>query len=521
LRDLYLPPFLACVKAGAATLMSAFNDLNGVPTSGNLFTLRKILREEWGFDGMVVSDWNSVIEMIPHGFAADEKDAAARAVTAGVDMEMVSRSYVDHLESLIDEGALPLALIDDAVRAILRVKFRLGLFERPTNNLDPSDVLLAEDHLRAARIVARESCVLLKNESVLPLDRQLGRLAVVGPLADSGEDQLGCWVFDGNGEDSRTPLAALRQRLGEERVIYHPGLPHARSQDTSAFATMTASVSEADAVVVFVGEEAILSGEAHSRAFLDLPGAQEALIDALAETGKPLVAVVMAGRSLVLSPILDKVNALLFAWHPGTMGGPAIADLLLGEASPSGRLPVTFPRTVGQIPLYYNYKNTGRPTPDDAPSIPTGTPLDPQNFTAGYLDVDHRPLFPFGYGLTYSTFEYSDLRLSTGRLPLGESLTATVTLTNSGSTRAVEVVQLYVRDRVGSVTRPVRELKGFQRVDLAPGASQEVTFALHTGDLAFHNTAMEYVTEPGHFHLWIAPNAASGLRAEFEIVRNA
>jgi beta-glucosidase len=353
------------------------------------------------------------------------------------------------------------------------------------------------------------------------LDRQLDKLAVVGPLADSGADQLGCWAFDGNGEDSRTPLAALREALGAERVIYHPGLPHARSQDTSAFVGMTEAVSEADAIVVFVGEEAILSGEAHSRAFLDLPGAQEALLDALAATGKPLIAVVMAGRSLVLTPILDKVDALLYAWHPGTMGGPAIADLLLGDASPSGRLPVTFPRTVGQIPLYYNYKNTGRPTPDDAPSIPTGTPLDPQNFTAGYLDVDHRPLFPFGYGLTYATFEYSDLRLSTDRLPLGESLTATATLTNSGSTRAVEVVQLYVRDLVGSVTRPVRELKGFQRVDLVPGASQEVTFTLHTDDLAFHNVAMQRVTEPGHFHVWIGPNATSGLRGEFDVVRNA
>lgn len=521
LRDVYLPPFHAGVKAGAATVMSAFNDLNGVPASGNPFTLRAILREEWGFDGMVVSDWNSVIEMIPHGFAADEKDAAAKAIAAGVDMEMVSRSYVDYVESLVAEGVLSMDLIDASVRAILRFKFRLGLFERPINGVDPTGVLLAGDHLHAARIVARESCVLLKNDSALPLDRGIGKVAVVGPLADSGNDQLGCWAFDGRGEDCRTPLAALREALGADRVIYHPGLPHARSQDTSAFAGMKEAVSEADAVVLFVGEEAILSGEAHSRAFLDLPGAQEALIDALAAKGKPLIAVVMAGRSLVLTPILDKVDALLYAWHPGTMGGPAIADLLLGEASPSGRLPVTFLRAVGQIPLYYNAKNTGRPTPDDAPSIPTGTPLDPQYFTAGYLDVDHRPLFPFGYGLTYTTFEYSDLRLSTTRLGMGETLTATATLTNTGTRPATEVVQLYVRDLVGSITRPVRELKGFQRVDLAPGASQAVTFTLHTDDLAFHNAAMQRITEPGHFHLWIAPHAAGGLRGAFEVMRNA
>jgi beta-glucosidase len=521
LRDVYLPPFHAGVKAGAATLMSAFNDLNGVPTSGNAFTLRTILRDEWGFDGMVVSDWNSVIEMIPHGFAADEKDAAAKAIAAGVDMEMVSRSYVGSIESLINEGVLSTDLIDAAVRAILRLKFRLGLFERPINNVDPAGVLLAEDHLHAARVAARESCVLLKNESVLPLDRGIGKVVVVGPLADSGDEQLGCWAFDGRGEDCRTPLAALREALGAERVISHPGLPHARSQDTSAFAELAQAVAGADAIVVFVGEEAILSGEAHSRAFLDLPGAQVALIDALAATDKPLIAVVMAGRSLVLTPILDKVDALLYAWHPGTMGGPAIADLLLGEVSPSGRLPVTFLRTVGQAPLYYNYKNTGRPTPDDAPSIPTGTPLDPQNFTAGYLDVDHRPLFPFGYGLTYTTFDYSDLRLSASQVKPGETLTATATLTNTGTRMATEVVQLYVRDLVGSVTRPIRELKGFHRVDLAPGASQDVTFTLHTDDLAFHNAAMQRVTEPGAFHLWIAPDATSGLRGEFEVMRDA
>lgn len=521
LRDVYLPPFHVGVKAGAATVMSAFNDLNGIPTSGNAFTLRTILREEWGFDGMVVSDWNSVIEMIPHGFAADEKDAAAKAIAAGVDMEMVSRSYVDHVESLIAEGALSLDLIDAAVRAILRLKFRLGLFERPINSVDPADVLLAEDHLQAARVAARKSCVLLKNESALPLDRGIGKVAVVGPLADNGADQLGCWAFDGRGEECHTPLAALREALGADRVIYHPGLPHARSHDTSGLAGLAETVAEADAVIVFVGEEAILSGEAHSRAFLDLPGAQEALIDALAAAGKPLIAVVMAGRSLVLTPILDKVDALLYAWHPGTMGGPAIVDLLLGEVSPSGRLPVTFLRTVGQAPLYYNYKNTGRPTPDDAPSIPTGTPLDPKNFTAGYLDVDHRPLFPFGYGLTYTSFEYSDLRLSTTRLGMGETLTATATLTNTGTRPATEVVQLYVRDLVGSVTRPIRELKGFQRVDLAPGASQAVTFTLRTDDLAFHNADMQRVTEPGQFHLWIAPHAAAGLRGEFEIVHSA
>lgn len=518
LRDVYLVPFQACVRAGVATLMSAFNDLNGVPASGNAFTLRKVLKGEWGFDGLVVSDWNSIIEMIPHGFAADEREAALRGVAAGVDMEMVSASYTNHLQALVAEGRLPVELIDEAVRRILRVKLRLGLFDDPYRQGAPQGAILCDEHLAVARRAARESCVLLKNDGLLPLDGRIGRLAVVGPLADSGQDQLGCWVPDGRGEESRTPLAALRDLLGEGRVAYAPGLPGCRSTDQSLIAGAVAAAHRADAVVAFLGEDAGLSGEAHCRAFLDLPGAQQALLDALAETGKPLVAVIMAGRPLTLEPVMARVAALLLAWHPGTMGGPAIADLLFGAEAPSGRLPVTLPRTVGQVPLYYNHKNTGRPPREDGPSIPTGTPLAPQGFNSSYLDVDHRPLFPFGYGLSYTTFAYADLRLSTQQLKMGESLTAAATVTNTGKVKAVEVVQLYVRDLIGSLTRPVRELKGFRRVELQPGESRRVSFDLHTDDLAFHNADMQRVTEPGKFHLWIGPDAQSGLWAEFEVV---
>jgi beta-glucosidase len=518
LRDVYLVPFAACVRAGVATLMSAFNDLNGVPASGNAFTLRKVLKGEWGFDGFVVSDWASICELIPHGFAADEREAALRGVAAGVDMEMVTTAYTKHLEALVADGVLPVELIDEAVRRILRIKLRLGLFDDPYRRGPGEDLLLAEEHLAAARQAARESCVLLKNDGLLPLSEGIGRLAVVGPLADAGRDQLGCWAMDGRSDDSCTPLAALRMALGAERVAYAPGLAGCRTADGSGIAAAVAAAREADAVLAFVGEDAGMSGEAHNRAFLDLPGAQQRLVDALAEAGKPLAAVVMAGRSLTLGPVLEKVGALLLTWHPGTMGGPAIADLLFGLESPSGRLPVSLPRTVGQVPIYYNRKNTGRPPRDDAPAIPTGTPLDPVGFTTSYLDVDHRPLFPFGYGLSYTTFEYAGLQLSTTQVRLGEALTAAATLTNTGPVHAVEVVQIYVRDLVGSVTRPVRELKGFQRVALEPGESRQVQFTLHTADLAFHNADMQRVTEPGRFHLWIGPDAQSGLQGEFEVL---
>lgn len=518
LRDVYLAPFRDCAEVGCATFMSAFNDLNGTPTTGNEFTLRQVLKKEWGFDGFVVSDWDSIIEMIPHGFCADRKEAAQKGMTAGVDMEMVSTSYLEHIEELVDEGTLSTELIDDAVRRILRIKFRLGLFDDPHTEEEHGETILCDEHLEAARQAARQSCVLLKNDGLLPLAEGIGKVAVIGPLADNGQDQMGCWVFDGVGEDSRTPLQALQEALGEERVVHARGLENCRGRDEKLIAEAVDAAREADAVLAFVGEDALLSGEAHCRAFLDLPGAQQELIEALAATGRPLVVVVMTGRPLTLGPVVEKAGALLIAWHPGTMGGPAIADLLLGAESPSGRLPATFPRAVGQLPLYYARKSTGRPPDEDAPSIPLGTPLNPESFKSAYLDVDHRPLFPFGFGLSYATFEYADLKLSTDRLKLGEKLTITAALTNTSRVRGEEVAQLYVRDLVASVTRPLRELKGFARIALDPGESWKVRFELHTDELSFHNRDMELVTEPGRFHLWIGPDSAGGLQAEFEVV---
>lgn len=519
LRDVYLPPFKACVDAGVASLMSAFNDLNGVPASGNDFTLRRILREEWGFRGLVVSDWTAIREMVVHGFCEDEKAAAVAALSAGVDMEMVSTCYSDHLEALVEEGTVPMAWIDEAVRRILHVKERLGLFENPYVKPSRVSVLLSPEHQDMARQLARQTLVLLKNKGdVLPLSKEIRSLAVIGPLADSPADQLGCWVMDGRPKDAITPLRALRERAGKSLVIHDaPGLPHPRSTNTSGFAEAVRAVRSSEVGLLFLGEDAGLSGEAHSRAFLDLPGAQEALLDALAAEGKPLILVVFAGRPLTLTRVLEKVDALLMGWHPGTMGGPAIVDVLFGDESPSGKLPVTFPRTVGQVPLYYNHKNTGRPPLPDAPSIPLGTPLDPVGYVSCYLDVDPTPLFPFGYGLSYGRFRYENLSLSAERIAPSATLSVSARLTNVGKQTAEEVVQLYVRDLAGSLTRPVKELKGFQRVRLNPGESRLVTFSLTAADLAFHNRVGRRVAEPGTFHVWIGGSSTEGLRGEFEL----
>ena len=517
LRDVYLKPFEAAEKAGVATFMSSFNTINGVPATGNAFILRRILRDEWGFNGFVVSDWGSVTEMIPHGYAAGEADAALKAITAGVDMEMVSTSYLKHGKALVDARKLDIKLIDEAVRNILRVKFRLGLFDRqlPSKTGEPP---ITDEGLAVAKRAATESAVLLKNDGVLPLAKNISKLAVIGPLADSPADQMGCWVFDGKNEDVRTPLAALRAMLGSERVAYAPGLKKARDTGHEGFAAALEAARGADAVVLFVGEDAGLSGEAHSRAFLNIPGAQEDLVAEIAKTGKPVVTVIMAGRPLTFEKVAGESGAVLYAWHPGTMGGPAIADLLFGNAVPSGKLSITFPRTVGQVPIYYNHMNTGRP-PAPGRDIPTGTPLDPQGFTSNYLDVNFTPAYPFGFGLSYTTFDYSNLRLSSDVMPANGKLTVSADITNTGKVAADEVVQLYIRDRVASITQPVRALKGFRRIHLKPGEKQTVTFELAGSDLAFHNQEMKLVTEPGDFDVWVAPNSASGIHGRFRVTQ--
>jgi beta-glucosidase len=518
LRNVYLRTFQAARAAGVATFMSAFNDLNGVPASANAFTLRQVLRKEWGFDGFVVSDWDSVIELIDHGYASDTADAAVKAMRAGVDMEMNSTTYYDHLKSYLDAHPEDLRLIDEAVRNIMRVKMRLGLFDKPVPSAVDQAAFLTPEARQIAKKLAIESAVLLKNEGrALPLSNAIGKVAAIGPLADSPVDQMGCWVPDGDPADVRTPLAALRERLGAGRVLYAAGLKTSRDMSRAGFNAALEAARGADAVLLFLGEEQSLSGEATSRAFLDLPGAQEALVEELAKVGKPMVAVIMAGRPLTFHKVAERVGAVLYAWHPGTLGGPALADLLFGDAAPSGRLAVSFPRTVGQVPVYYNHMNTGRPpTPLDL-GIPMGMPVNSPRDTAKYIDVDYTPEYPFGFGLSYTTFEYSNLRLSARDLPMGGTLTVSADIANRGAVEAEEIVQLYTRQLAASITRPVRELKGFRRVRLKPGEKRTVEFALPTGELAFYNERGQLATEPGAFQVWVAPDSASGLRGEFRV----
>jgi beta-glucosidase len=440
-------------------------------------------------------------------------------------MEMHGDAYTAHLPALVRGDELDEDLLDDAVRRILRAKFQLGLFERPYTDPAAFPAIANEASLATARQAALQSVVLLKNEHrVLPLSwEKLGSLAVIGPLADSPDEQLGTWVFDGDPRLSVTPLQALRQRAGERiDVRYLRALETSRSRDTSAFDAAAALAGQCDATVLFLGEEAILSGEAHCRADISLPGAQAELVEHVRAAGKPVVVVILAGRPLTLTNIVDRVDAVLYAWHPGTMGGPAIADLLFGIESPSGKLPVSFPRMVGQIPIYYSHKNTGKPpTPDSVVHIDDIDPKARQlslGMTSFHLDAGYTPLFAFGHGLSYTSFEYSSIRVSSDQVRLGQTFHVHADLRNTGAIGAEEVVQLYVRDLVGNVTRPVRELKAFRRVRLEPGQQVVVDFELHTGDLAFYGRDMRLMVEPGEFQVWIGGSSEAGLCAAFRVV---
>jgi len=524
LRNTYLPPFKATADAGVATFMTSFSELNGVPATANQFLLKQVLREEWNYQGLVVSDWESIPQMTIHGFAEGDKEAANKAINAGVDMEMSSTTYAEHIETLVAECKVSVAEIDSMVARILRLKFQLALFDKPYTNAKEFPQLAITGHLDSAKAAALESCVLLKNDNqLLPLSlEQPVSIAIIGPMADEAAEQLGTWVFDGDPQHSQTGLQAIQSLVGDHATIsYSRGLENSRSKNTDGFAEALENAQNSDFVIMFVGEEAILSGEAHCRANIDLPGYQQMLIEAVTKTGKPIVLAILAGRPLTIEPVMDKVDAILYAWHPGSMGGPAIADLLFGREVPSGKLPVTFPRVVGQIPIYYAQKNTGKPASAESfvhiDDIPANAAQTSFGMTAMHLDAGFSPLFPFGYGLSYSEFRYQDIRASTDSVAMGGSLQISIELTNTGAFTAREVVQLYTRDLVGSVTRPVKELKGFQKIRLSPGQSQTVQFEIHTDDLAFYNGDMQFVTEPGRFHAWVGGSSEAGLRVEFTI----
>ncbi|HEX8162485.1 MAG TPA: glycoside hydrolase family 3 N-terminal domain-containing protein [Pyrinomonadaceae bacterium] len=550
LREVYLPPFKAAVEAGVGTLMSGFNALNGVPVSANPFTLTDVLRGEWKFDGVVVSDYTSVDELIRHGVAADGKDAARLALSAGVDVEMVSRLYNQHGAALLSEKKLSTAQIDEAVRRVLRVKFRLGLFERPyTDESLEAKVILSAGHRAAAREIAARSLVLLKNErGALPLDKNLRTLAVVGPLADDPKAPMGSWAGDGRVEDTVSLLAGIRAKVSPQtKIVYAKGVaiegrgvtgnyddapPAASAADaaTNAGGTNSAAAPDptsarlatapvgagafdeavsaargADAVVVAVGETAEMSGEASSRTSLDLPGRQLELIQAIHATGKPYVVVLMNGRPLTLGWLAENSPAILETWFAGTEAGDAISDVLFGDYNPGAKLPVSFPRAVGQEPLYYNHLNTGRP-PDAG-----------NKYTSKYLDVPWTPLYPFGHGLSYTTFKLSDLRLGAPSITPAGRMTVSVDVENTGPRGGDEVVQLYVRDVVASVARPVAELKGFERVSLRAGERRRVSFTLTPAELGFYDRAMRFRVEPGAFKVTVGTSSIGGLEASFDV----
>jgi beta-glucosidase len=510
LREIYLPPFKAAKDAGVGTFMSAFNDLSGVPATANSFILTKLLRDEWKFDGFVVSDYTAVEELLKHGVAANEPEAARLALSAGVEMEMVSRLYGKHLAQLVRDGKLSQTTIDEAVRRILRIKFRLGLFDHPYADPARESVMIMNSaHRQAARRIAARSMVLLKNErETLPLSKSVKSIAVIGPLGDSQKDIIGSWSGDGNASDAVTLLDGIKEKVSSQtKVTYTKGCA-VDGDSTNGFDAAVEAARAADVAIVAVGESAEMTGEASSRSSLDLPGRQLELVQAIQATGKPVVVVLMNGRPLSINWIAENSPAILETWFAGTEGGNAIADVLFGDVNPGGKLPVTFPRSAGQCPIYYNHKNTGRP-PDAN-----------NKYTSKYLDVSWTPLFPFGYGLSYTKFRLSNLQLSAQSIPANGQLTASVEVENVGQREGDEVVQLYLRDVASSVTRPVKELKGFERITLRPAEKRRVRFTLGPEQLGFYNRDMRFAVEPGEFKVYAGTNSQEGLEASFSVIEN-
>lgn len=525
MRNIVLPPFKACVDAGVATFMTAFSDLNGIPATAHENLLKDILKGEWNYDGFVVSDWDSVIQLITHGFSENPKAAAKASVNAGLDMEMASHTFLQHLDTLVSEGSVLEENLNDSVRRILKVKFDLGLFERPYTDQKLFPQNGNEDHLAVAKEAAIESLVLLKNDyETLPLKpERIQNLAIIGPLADDGFEQMGTWTFDGKESFSQTPLQAIKEAMGPDVNIHVArGLHTTRDNSQDLFKEAMEAAKKSDTIIFFMGEESILSGEAHCRADINLPGAQNKLLEKISKLGKSTILVAMAGRPLILDHTRDLVNSLLYAWHPGSMGGPAIVDVLLGKSVPSGKLPVSFPKSVGQIPIYYNQRNSGKPGTHESfthiNDIPPRAPQTSVGNTSFHLDDGFEPLYPFGFGLSYTHFEYHNLRLSTHNMQANETLDVSIDVFNAGSLDGQEVAQLYIRDLFASVTRPVKELKAFEKVFIQSGETKTLNFKLTVADLSFVGKDNKTIWEPGVFQLWVGGDSNAWVNEKFELM---
>nr|AHW98795.1 1,4-beta-D-glucan glucohydrolase [Paenibacillus terrae] len=510
LREQYLPAYKAALDEGCEMVMTSFNTVDGIPATGNEKLMRGILRDEWGFDGVLISDWASIREMIAHGAAEDDCEAAYRAIRAGVDIEMMTPCYVQHLPGLIQSGRVDEALVDEAVLRILRLKDKLGLFDNPLRGADPErerEVLFCQDHRNVSYELAAKSSVLLKNEGgLLPLASGK-KVALIGPFAQS-DDILGWWSCVGVKEDAVKLGTALQERLAEGQLVIAEG-SGVVSVEQSQIDAAIAAAQDADVIVLALGEDSAMSGEGGSRTNIRLPEAQLELVRQLKKIGKPMAAVIFNGRPLDLHGIIDEADAVLEAWFPGSEGGAAIADILIGRVNPSARLTMSFPHSVGQIPVYYNHYNTGRPMNPDKTE---------ERYVSKYIDSPNDPLLPFGYGLSYTTFEYGELKLSGNEITANQPLQVSVNVTNTGDRAGIETVQLYIRDVAGEVVRPMRELKGFVRLELAPGESADAVFTITEEQLRYHHSDLTQASDPGTFQVFVGPNSRDTLAESFRLV---
>ena len=512
LRNIYLPPFKAAVESGVSTLMAGYHELNGIPTSSSSYLMTDILRNEWKFDGFVVSDWGSIRETAVHGYAKDRKDAALKSFNAGLDVDMESSAYLKHMKELVSEGKISMEKIENSVRKVLRMKYLTGVMENPyryCNQEREDTIILKKEYLKLAREAACKSMVLLKNKNqVLPLSENLKSIAVIGPLADSKKDMPGSWSKSCDPKDMITFLNALTTKFGDKTKIKYEKGCDVQGDDRSRFKAAIRAALKSDVIVVAMGESKELSGESSSRSDITLPGIQEELLKELKKLNKPIVLVLFNGRPLSIPWESENIDAILEAWFPGNEAGNALVDVLFGKFNPQGKLTVSFPRSVGQVPIFYNHKNTGRPADTTPEKI----------FTTRYIDISNEPLYPFGFGLSYTSFAYSEIKLSSDKLTSGEILKAKVKVKNVGKYKGVETTQLYIRDMVASITRPVRELKNFQKIELEPGEDKEIEFDISEEDLKFWNNDKQFISEPGEFQLFIGTDSENVKTADFELL---